>query len=131
MTMFGLGNLVDRRKVETEIATGEREKKMPAPKKSTGDMTREERGAHWDEKLGRAAGAVARNLPTSDEVIAATKKTAGQIKDRTIEVGKAVGEAAMALPKAPSMINRALKEKGYGLGDPSAEAQKPEIKKRK
>ena len=124
--MFGLGNLVDRRKVEIEMATGERKITMPEPKKSTEDMTREERGEHWDKKLGRAAGAVARNVPTSDEVITSVKKTAGEAKDRAVEVGKAVGEAARAIPQAPAMIGKDLKEKGYGLEFKEAEAKKKE-----
>lgn len=131
MPVFGIGNLVDRRKVEVEIASGEREKKMPAPQKDTESMTREERGEYWDKKLGKAAGAVARNIPTSKEAIASVKQTASDVKDAAVATGKFIGEAAAAIPQAPTIIRRTLKEKGYGLGDPTAEAQKPEIKKRK
>jgi hypothetical protein len=105
--LLGLGdNLVDRRKVEVETVLGERKVKPVTEKKSTEEMSREERKDYYTKAIGSAAGAVAKVAPTWTE----TKNKMGEIVEAHKEFGRNVGEIVTG---TPNMIRKIAKEKGW------------------
>lgn len=105
--LLGLGdNLVDRKKIEVETALGERKVKPVAEKKSTEEMSREERKDYYTKAIGSAAGAVAKVTPTWNEV----KNKMGEIVEAHKEFGRNVGEIVTG---TPNMVRQIAKKKGW------------------
>lgn len=118
--LLGFGdNLVDRRKVEIETALGER-KVNPVAKKAYEDMTKGERADYYSKNVGKPVGTAARILPTNEEI----KNKLTQFKDRSIEVGKAVGDIVTG---TPNMIRKIAQDKGWIASDKSTVPVKPKV----
>lgn len=121
--LMGFGdNLVDRRKVEIETALGERKVNPVAEKKELSDMTRKERKEYFGKTpyIGGVLGPAAGALPTPTEA----KNKLTQFKDRSIEVGKAVGDIVTG---TPNMIRKIAQDKGWIAPDKSTVPVKPKV----